>query len=68
MFTMHRPLSVHDPLLLCPSCETAALCRTDREARRKRLLTVLVCPSCGVYHSIDSSATGCALYASPVAG
>ncbi len=66
MFTMHHPLPVHEPLLPCPSCETAMLCRTNMAERRENAVTVLLCPSCGIYHSIDITSSKQALFASPV--
>lgn len=67
MFTMHQPLPVHEPLFLCPSCETAMLCRTSGEVSAKSTVAVLLCPSCNVYHSIDRSSSQCVLLATPVA-
>ncbi len=66
MFVMHHPLPVHEPLLPCPSCETAMLCRPNREEPRENAVTVLLCPSCGVYHSVDITTSRHALLASPV--
>ncbi len=66
MYAKHQPLAVHEPLLVCPSCETAMLCKTNREVRAESEVTVLLCPSCGVYHSMNNSSPQRILYATPV--
>ena len=67
MFAHNIPLPVHTPFMVCPSCESAALCAAvTEESLRDNAVKVLRCPYCGVYHSLNLSATTPALFASPV--